>query len=545
VAKETVRNAHNRGWIVLLAIGAVYFAACVAPNLRGAADPGMLAVFETDEYAQYPHVIRMLTPGDSFYQSVRNFVVYLHYFYGYPFYFFSALSLLPLKLLLGADWAQHTQWIVLALRQMIGVLPMLLAAGLLARMQGRSRAPWQSAAVFAFLLLVPAVVVNNFWWHPDSLLVLFVVLTLFLLDRDRQRYGRNFFLAAAACGLATGTKYMGLFFFLAVPLYLLWGIFGKKIHPRRALGLGALFVLLMAAALLASNPLLLLPQERAEIIATQRLQFQQTNLGYWTVNRAAYLTWSSYPEDFRLHYGEAWFLLLALIGLGVGIWRKERRLTHVLILAYVLPYMLYFLFIATTRRTHYFLPAMLPLFSCLINLLPASLPRRGLALGQWARWAALLLILAQLGLFARQDVHLYTAQVNKERDSAALRFGAAVEQQVLPKLAGRDVRIYHDWKAYLPPAPGRTLEMRWELADEETLRALNPDVILLERANIQLFSAPDALANAINPGNMAALRRVYLAAGADELPGYRVAFQDAYGLALVREQDWDRFSGSP
>ena len=30
-----------------------------------------------------------------------------------------------------------------------------------------------------------------------------------------------------------------------------------------------------------------------------------------------------------------------------------------------------------------------------------------------------------------------------------------------------------------------------------------------------------------------------------ELPGYRVAFQDSYGLALVREQDWGLFSSSP
>lgn len=529
-------------WMVL--IGALVFAACIFPNLRGAANPDMLAVFETDEYAQFPHVIRMLTPGDTFYQSVRNFAVYQHYFYGYPFYFFSALSLLPLKLLLGADWSAHTQSIVLALRQLIGVLPMLLAAGLLSGIHARRRPAWQTALVFAFLLLVPAVVVNNFWWHPDSLLVLFVALTLFFLDRDDGRYGKFFLLAAAACGLATGTKYMGLFFFIAVPLYLLWGVGRKQITWGRAAVLGALFVAVMAAALIISNPLLLLPQERAEIIATQRLQFVQTNQGYWTVNRAAYITWSQYPEDFRLHYGELWFLPAALAGLALGIWRKERRLTHLLILAYALPYMLYFSFVATTRRTHYFLPAMLPLFSCLVNLLPAPGTWRQRSPGAWARWAALALVAAQLVLFARQDVRLYTAQVDKERDSAALLFGVRVEREVLPRLTGRDLVIYRDWKAYAPPAPGRRVEMRWDLADEAYLRELNPDVILLERANIEQFSAPDALAEAINPGNMAALQKVYVAAGENRLPGYRVVLEDAFGLALVREDDWQRyFSG--
>ncbi|HEY9088788.1 MAG TPA: hypothetical protein VIO36_11515, partial [Anaerolineaceae bacterium] len=138
----------------------------------------------------------------------------------------------------------------------------------------------------------------------------------------------------------------------------------------------------------------------------------------------------------------------------------------------------------------------------------------------------------------------YTAQVDKERDSAALQFGVRVEREVLPRLTGRDLVIYRDWKAYAPPAPGRRVEMRWDLADEAYLRELNPDVILLERANIEQFSAPDALAEAINPGNMAALQKVYVAAGENRLPGYRVVLEDAFGLALVREDDWQRyFSG--
>ena len=60
--------------------------------MQGAKDVPMLSVFEVDEFAQYPNVIGMLQVGDTFYQTVRNFAVYHHYFYGYPFYFFSALS---------------------------------------------------------------------------------------------------------------------------------------------------------------------------------------------------------------------------------------------------------------------------------------------------------------------------------------------------------------------------------------------------------------------------------------------------------------------
>ena len=51
-------------WILIL-IGILCFCALIPANLTGAETPEMLEVFEVDEYAQYGHVIRMLTPGGS------------------------------------------------------------------------------------------------------------------------------------------------------------------------------------------------------------------------------------------------------------------------------------------------------------------------------------------------------------------------------------------------------------------------------------------------------------------------------------------------
>jgi hypothetical protein len=46
----------------IILIGLVYFCLLIPANLTGAADPEMLSVFEVEIYAQYPHVIQMLTP---------------------------------------------------------------------------------------------------------------------------------------------------------------------------------------------------------------------------------------------------------------------------------------------------------------------------------------------------------------------------------------------------------------------------------------------------------------------------------------------------
>lgn len=525
---------------LLLALGVVFFAVYIPANLTGAKDAGMLALFEVDEYAQFPHVIRMLTPGDGFYQSLRNFVIYLHYFYGYPFYFFSALALLPLKLLLGANWTAHVPLIMVSLRQLINVLPMLAALGLLVYIQTKFKSAWRSAGLFALLAIIPAVTLNNLWWHPDSLVFFFIILTFFFLDRDELQFGWNFTLAAAACGLATGTKHLGLFFVLAIPLYLLWGVMEKRLNWRGALGKGALFVLVMVIAVVASNPLLLLPQERAEIIAVQQRQVIQTGTGIFIANQEGFFD-KGYPADLRIHYGELAFLLLGFGGLALGLRNPQKRRLHALILAWMIPFCVV-IFSAGTRRTHYFLPVLLPLFSCLLEWFPEQgwFAGRSERAALWARRAltglAVVVVLGQAALFLRTDVDIYTRTLTREQTSPSIAFAGELEKNVFDRIVlDRQLVVYRDWRVYLPPSPARRVEMNWDLATEQYIRDLNPDVIVLERENVALFSRDETVAQAVNPGDMQALHDFYAAAGADQLPGYRQVYSDSFGVALVRE----------
>lgn len=63
----------------------------IIPDSQGAQNPEMLSIFQSDEYAQFPYLIHMLAGGTTFKQVLHNFLAYGHYYYGYPFYFFSAL----------------------------------------------------------------------------------------------------------------------------------------------------------------------------------------------------------------------------------------------------------------------------------------------------------------------------------------------------------------------------------------------------------------------------------------------------------------------
>ena len=93
----------------------------------------MTYVFNSDEPAQYPAIIRMLTPAPSSPQSLYRFFAYQIYFYGFPYYFYSAVPvLLPLKLIFGLG---NLQLNMLVLRQFVSVLPMIAAIMLLVYLQ--------------------------------------------------------------------------------------------------------------------------------------------------------------------------------------------------------------------------------------------------------------------------------------------------------------------------------------------------------------------------------------------------------------------------
>jgi hypothetical protein len=529
---------------VLLVLGILYFTLFIFPNATGARTPEMLQVFQVDEFAQYPNVIHMLTPGDTPIQTLRNFIIYLHYFYGYIFYFVSALFLLPLRLALGSRWTDHTPLLVDVLRQGVSVLPALVSVFLLTYMATGFRFWLRSLSIFILLLSVPALVENNLWWHPDSLGLLLVVLIFFFLDRDRLRFGCNFFIAAAFCGVAVGTKYLGVFFALTILLYLTFGIACQKITWRRAALLAPGFVLVMAAAVVATNPLLLMPQERAALIHYQFLQYQQTMSGILVHNSTPFFENGQYPAGMRINYGDASFVLLAILAIVIGLLRSSTRLRASLMLVFMAP-LSYTIINAATRRAHYWLPVLIPLFSCLVFLFPEPGPEnseteeiseRFRYLKRILPWLGMALIATQLFVFIQTDTITYMGTLQREATSPSLAFNQQIDH-LLTRLPQQNKKYvaYRDWHIYFPDDARWRVEMTWDLTTDHFIREVNPDLILFEQDNVTLYNTSQAQENAVNPEDMKLARELYQSASADQLPGYHLFYRDNFGIALIRD----------
>ncbi len=530
-----LNTEQKRTLLILVIIGVLYFCALIPANLTGAETADMLEVFEVDEYAQYPHLIRMLTPGDSLYQTLRNFFIYLHYYYGYPFYFWSAIFVLPLKLIPGV-FPGNTRVIVCVLRQCISVLPVILSAGLLVWITTRFKRTVTAVLLDVLILTMPAVLQNDFWWHPDSLSLFFLTLTFFFLDRDRLRCGRDFLFAAAGCGAAIGTKYLGLYFCLAVPAYLICARVHGSISTKRMFAAAGLFLAVMALFILVSDPLLLLPQERAEIIATMKTQTELSGVGIFLRYDSAFLEDGRIPAWLTENYLRLPMLILAIAGVIRCIIRADAEVRTMAIVTAV-----YIVTACTVnlntaaKRLHYFLPILLPLSVWLSFGLPREERRRRVL-----EALLCLCVAVQIGVNVKTDIGLYQTQLTREEDSASIALYQTLEDEYLPLPevpTERMTRVYRDWKAYFPEQEGYAVKVEWELADQSLIDEWHPDLILLDKENIRAYGTASAVENAVNPVRMAGIASFYASAAEKSIPGYRFLCENSFGMVFKKDAE--------
>lgn len=501
----------------------------------------MLAVFEPDEYAQYPHPIRMITQKKTFRSTVWHFFAYQHYYYGFPFYLFSAVVIFPVKLLLGPG---ATQGYMLALRQIVSVLPMLLAVGIFVYLQTKFRAYWKSVVLFVLLLSIPAVVENNMWWHPDSLVILFVALTFFFLERDDFNLGKDYYLAAICVGLTTGTKMLGWFFFLTIFVYLLWGKIKKDIKWVEILKSGAIFILVMMATIVISNPMLLHPAGRSRIFQIQMRQAKAMDFG-WKVAYSKGI--SAWAEIILSHYGRGFFILLSIASLIFGVIKNRQKALWVLIAAWIVPLSVYILFFVAIKPKHLLLPVILPLYSCLDAVFPLKGEDRPTHRGfRGAQIFIGVMILAQMGFFLKHDIYLYREKLMRVETSPSIQFYQQLHQGHLHCIEGSDEEfvIFRDVRTYVPDSKGWDVETTWGLIDYQTIQELDPELFVIQKQTILDYTQPDSIEEARNPNEMIKSQEFLFDVSHGEVDGYGLLLKNDFAYAFVRTDAEDMLTCS-
>ena len=517
----------RRGVRVLLFLLAVAsFVLFSIPNAKASEDLAMVQVFEPDESAEFPTISNMAKPKGDFVTFVKQFIVYERYNKGLPFYGPSALLLVFLRWV-GLDGNYPAAFLVL--RQAISVLPMLCGLLLLVWLQDRFRT-YRSVLLFLFLLVVPAVVQNGFWWHPDGLTLLLSVLVLWLLYKDELRFGSNFYWAAAVCGVLTAAKTVGIFFFLTVTVVLIWGLLEKRITPGKAALLALKFIGVMAAAFLLSSPFLFSKWGRAGYLNMMRAQMFSLSSGYGVVYAKGLA--ASWPL-MNTYFGSAPFLLASL-GLCVyGIAANKARYLNALILTWFIPLTLY-VTVFSHFKYQYWLPVALPLLSCWASVFPEEI--RAFKLKGWrgAVWAGLaLLFLAQFFLFAQQSQRMFTDRVRRADDNPYIHFSETAARSLAP-LGSAPLRVYYDYRLYVPEKPGWQLSTAYVPLSYSQVSENNFDVLLLAEQRVRDYLNPAV--KGVDPALFAESQRFYRDVERGSVEGFSFLGGDAAGRVFIRHE---------
>jgi hypothetical protein len=519
---------------ILVLLSLAYWVMFCFPNSTGAKDTQMLMAFEPDEAVPLPYVFDMIKPAATLKEALLNFAFYDYYFYGFPHFAYSAFVLLPLCWLGSLD---SIPLVMIFLRQMVSVLPMLAAILLMVYLQTGFRS-YKAIVLFILLASLPALVQNNYWWHPDSLAILFAILTIFFLSKDDLKLKRFFYIAAAMCGISAAIKGIGFYFFGTILVYLLLTFFQKKASVRKILLAGCGFILAMGAAFLVSNPILIYAPIRERYFYIMREQSILLGEGYEIQYAKGVL--ASLPL-FTQSYGSLWFILLAFAANIWGIARGPRRLLHILILSWSVPITILITFFIHFK-SQYWLPVAIAFLSSFACILPESLSLPAIFRADKKRLIFIpvaLIIAVQWLQFVHKDSIDYIHGVRRETESSFIQFYQVSLPELAPLPSDRGYRVYFDVNMYVPGNDNWNKESIFEMLNYAYIDEKGFDILYLMQQRIYDYLNPEV--EGIDPQKLEESRRFYRDANEDALRGYQLVFRNAYGLVYVKDTLYAQF----
>ncbi len=494
-------------------------------NSRSSDNVAMVQIFEPDEAAQIPYLMDMLKQSSSMEQSIRNIIFYKYYTYGFPYFALSAITVLPLKWLgqLG-----NTPFVFLVLRQIISVLPILAGLLLIVYMHDQFQT-YRSPLLLVILLIIPAVLHNALWWHPDGLVLFLSVLVLFFLWKDNGQIKRYFYFAAIACGLLTATKIIGVFYFFTIAFVLIKSLVKKTNNWKRLILSAFLFILIMAAIFVFSNPFLLSHWARLDYARMISQQLEVISQGFNVVYQKGLI--ASLPLMTE-YYGSFLFLLFVLFSCFWGILRGKQKYLFAMTFCWFVPLTVYLL-TCSHFKYHYWLPVAIPFISSISIWLPEKMiiDKKHLkkTLIPFIPISALLL---QCSFFIIQDVHAYSLKMNQAENDPHILFYDEMQNELAP-LQEKVISVYYDYHMYLPQHTGWVQTTSYGLLDYDFINENGFDVLVLERQRIDDYLNPSV--TGIDPTAFALCQDFYRNAQTGTIDGFRLLFENETGLLFVSE----------
>jgi len=235
---------------------------------------GFLSLYSIDEYAFHGSLINMYDGLTSF--DIKKLFSFGFYSYGFGFFFLNLLATGPF---FATDNIEMTIYIPRIITSLFAVGSVWFVYKIAREYTDK----YFSILIALIILSMPGFWRNALWFHPDWMMVFFIVLSTYLFTKDNFEYKKYFWWAIFALGIAISVKVQAITFLPFAFLYIFYDNFQyknfDKITYKIKLFLKSFFSLVVV--FVVTNPYLIHPKGLKAFVAmfVENMKSNATNHG--------------------------------------------------------------------------------------------------------------------------------------------------------------------------------------------------------------------------------------------------------------------------
>jgi hypothetical protein len=336
-------------------------------------DIGFLQLHSIDEYVFHGSLRHMYLSALA--GNIAGIFGYGFYQYGFGYFFSNLVVSVPFLL------SGYTPGALIAPR-VISAISAILAVVYIYRISLLYLRHTHSALLCIFVIFMPAFWYNATWFHPDWTMALFVIMSVYHLNKDQFGFKKHFWIGVLWYGIAVAVKYQAITFSPLIGLYVLYSLISDS---RRSAIIAKAKILIISGTIVIgifviSNPYILHPMGWTV--------FSNSFVGNMESNQSNHGKIANVPLSEKIstaisdyYYSEPLLLLVIAISMIAIVSygrRQQRSLLPVLGCTFLLNIGYLLFFVNKAWQMYYLAPMMLSVVIIIIGL--SHLSKRAISL---------------------------------------------------------------------------------------------------------------------------------------------------------------------
>lgn len=311
---------------------------------------GFLSLYSIDEYAFHGSLLNMYEGLINF--DIRKLFSFGFYSYGFVFFFLNLLGVAPF---LASDNIEISIYIPRLITSIFAIGTLWFLYKIAREYTDRN----SSILITLLVIAMPGFWRNAFWFHPDWMMVFFIVLSIYFFAKDNFEYKKLFWFAIISLAFAISVKIQAITFLPFLLVYMFYENFQQK-NFKGLIGRIKTFIKSIAVVLgifIFTNPYLAHPTGLKAFVNMFKANIESNATNHGNIGEVAISDKISNAIDF--YYLDTllfvFVLILSLITIFLVLKKDTKKTIIPLVAIYFIANIVYLFLMVNKDWQHYYL----------------------------------------------------------------------------------------------------------------------------------------------------------------------------------------------